>query len=405
MNNNMKLILIATALYTTTINFSIFAIQFYFKDKVSDFEIAFLSSVFWFVAFFASPLWGIISDLFRTRKKVLTLTLLFGGVAYALHYYHNDYQLIVAWRLLAGLFLSAFLPVTIAYITEGSKKTEVGKVTARFNTARSLGFFLSGFLITFILYFLDALSLFLLGSIALLIASLLIFFTREEQKNFLKEEKKLEQSLKKQLSTLIPRKDFIRKNNAVLLVIALGLRHVGIMGMFSLIFVYLSTRGDMPTEWLSAYSSINTLLQIITMNYFGNLADKIGRKKVFVPGFFLSALVPLIFLFPPNAVTTLLAFSVLGISFSAMISGITPFLKDIAPPGKEAESLSFLNVGRAIGFIIGPIIAGLIAQYFGYTIMFIAQGVIVLFATLLSMKAIETLNNSNKLVEDKFNVA
>ena len=74
-----------------------------------------------------------------------------------------------------------------------------------------------------------------------------------------------------------------------------------------------------------------------------------------------------------------------------MISGVTPFIKDIAPEGKEGEALSFLNITRGIGFIAGPIVAGILVEFIGYAAMFLAMSLISFVGAVFSLLGKETL--------------
>jgi len=123
----------------------------------------------------------------------------------------------------------------------------------------------------------------------------------------------------------------------------------------------------------------------------GLLSDRIGRKPLIVTGFILSIIVPVSFIFSSNPISFAISFILIGVSFSTLISGAGPFLKDIAPKGKEGEALSFLNITRSLGAIIGPMIVSSLLIYSSYEVMFEVMAIITAIATLLAFMIEEAL--------------
>jgi len=178
----------------------------------------------------------------------------------------------------------------------------------------------------------------------------------------------------------IPGRDFIGKNRGYFLVIALSLRHINLMGLFSLIYVYMWRKG-IPDYLIGSISSFNTITQVALMYPFGALSDRIGRKPMYMLGFILSIFVPISFIYASDPLTFSLAFILVGFSFSTLIAGAAPFLKEIAPKGREAEALSFLDISRSIGSIVGPIIVGILVTFGSYELMFEVLALLTMIAT------------------------
>ncbi|MHA1616624.1 MAG: MFS transporter [Candidatus Njordarchaeales archaeon] len=388
MDKKVFYISLSTVTFYITIGASNIALQTLFKDTVSDSLIALFMVANWLPLLIASPLWGRIADKYDREKLLLMTTIVISGLIFFLHSVFTQYIQAIILRAMFGLFTAAFLPTATAMLLRGAASEKTGKKASIFNLSRSLGFLLSGYIVSAILYVLDVLSIFWIGALVLLISAISLIPISSERKN-IHYDMSNNDSLKR---SLLPGRGFITRNNGHFLVIALALRHANIMSINSIIFVYMMRCG-IPDYLTGAISSFNTLTQIVLMYPLGRLADKIGRKPLFMTGLLLSTIFPLIFLIANNAIMFSIGFIVIGLSFSTLISGATPFFKDIAPEGREAESLSFLNISRGVGAIIGPLITSVVIATYGYEILFLIISGLTVLATILAALVKETLRN------------
>lgn len=114
----------------------------------------------------------------------------------------------------------------------------------------------------------------------------------------------------------------------------------------------------------------NHALQVPAMLLFGQLTDRLGRKGVFVLGFGLSAVVPMIFGLASSAWGMAARFFVLGIAFSALYVGSTAHIGDRVPTERQGAMLGLYESSRGLGGVVGPLIAGAIAPVLGFRTMF-----------------------------------
>ncbi len=156
------------------------------------------------------------------------------------------------------------------------------------------------------------------------------------------------------------------------------LRQLGTNGSFSLVYVYMDALG-VPAGLMGAVSALNSGLQVLGMLIFGRLADRVGRRKIFTAGFFLSILVPLIFASSRGPGGMALGFLTLGIAFSSLYIGSTAYIGDVIPLERQGEMLGLFESSRALGGFLGPILAGVVSRAFGLRGMFLVMaGVIAL---------------------------
>ena len=138
-------------------------------------------------------------------------------------------------------------------------------------------------------------------------------------------------------------------------------------------------------------SAANPLIQIFSMIIFGRLVDIIGRKTVFIIGTILSSIVPILFALSNGILMLLLAFITLGVAFGAFLSGTTTFVNDVSPADMKAELMGLLSMSRSFGEIGGPLIAGIVADRFGYIAMFISMSLIIVIGLISFTFSKETL--------------
>lgn len=369
------LIAYATIMVYTGVGIVALALQLLFIDVVSDFFIAILPSIYWTAVLVFSPLWGMIADSTGAKKEILIFNVIISSIIIFFHAIFPYYTTIVIFRFLLGFFLSSFLPVSLSVLLEGVSREEMGKKTSIFTSSRAFGFLVSGYVASFILYFFDVKHLFMFASLFFVSAISFILMLKDTR------EERSKKSVREHIGILkIPGRDFIGRNRGYLLVIALSLRHINLMGLFSLIYVYMWRKG-IPDYLIGSISSFNTITQVALMYPFGALSDKIGRKPMYMLGFILSIFVPISFIYASDPLTFSLAFILVGFSFSTLIAGAAPFLKEIAPKGREAEALSFLDISRSIGSIVGPIIVGILVTFGSYELMFEVLALLTMIAT------------------------
>ncbi len=114
--------------------------------------------------------------------------------------------------------------------------------------------------------------------------------------------------------------------------------------------------------WLGILASSFSLMQFLFGPVVGNLSDRFGRKPIL-----LGSLVVL----SVDYVIMALAASVWVLLFGRIVAGITAatnstanaYMADISAPGEKAARFGLLGAAFGMGFVIGPILGGLLANF------------------------------------------
>jgi len=104
---------------------------------------------------------------------------------------------------------------------------------------------------------------------------------------------------------------------------------------------------------------------------FGRLADIIGRKKVFTTGISLFTVSTFLILFS-HSMTSLIVFRILQGVASAMIFGTSlAIITSAFPPGERGKAMGINITAVYLGLSLGPVLGGLLTQYFGWRSIFV----------------------------------
>jgi len=150
------------------------------------------------------------------------------------------------------------------------------------------------------------------------------------------------------------------------------LRQMAMFGTFALVYIYMDSIGISPGI-MGAISAANTATQVLALLLFGWLADRVGRRPIFMLGFGLSVLPPLVFIFASNAYGMIAGYFTLGLSFSSTYVGATAHIGDRAPHERQGQMMGLYESSRGLGGLFGPLIAGATAPVIGFNGMFLVM--------------------------------
>ncbi len=109
---------------------------------------------------------------------------------------------------------------------------------------------------------------------------------------------------------------------------------------------------------ISAYA----LMQFIASPIMGALSDRFGRRPVILIATAGSAIDYMIMAWAPSLAWFFLARIIAG-STAGVLSTANAYIADVTPPEKRAQSFGLLGAAFGIGFIIGPVVGGILGNY------------------------------------------
>ena len=123
--------------------------------------------------------------------------------------------------------------------------------------------------------------------------------------------------------------------------------------------------------WLTfAYA----ITQFLFAPIVGNLSDKFGRRPIILISLFGFTLDYLLLAFAPTITWLFIGRIIAGIT-GASITTASAYIADISTPENRAKNFGMIGAAFGLGFIIGPVIGGVLGQY-GARIPFYATAIL-----------------------------
>jgi DHA1 family tetracycline resistance protein-like MFS transporter len=127
------------------------------------------------------------------------------------------------------------------------------------------------------------------------------------------------------------------------------------------------------TGWLMMAFS---LMQFIFSPILGSLSDKYGRRPILLLSLFGFGLDYILLAYAPNLTWLFIGRIIAGI-MGASFTTASAYIADISTPEKRAQNFGLIGAAFGLGFIIGPVIGGLLGSY-GPRVPFFAAAILTL---------------------------
>jgi len=120
-------------------------------------------------------------------------------------------------------------------------------------------------------------------------------------------------------------------------------------------------------------AALYSLMQFIFAPVLGSLSDRFGRRPVILGSLFGSGLDYFLLAFAPNLSWFFVGRIIAGIT-GANFAAATAYIADISPPEKRAANFGLIGGAFGLGFIIGPLLGGVLGKYGLHVPFFVAGG-------------------------------
>lgn len=154
-------------------------------------------------------------------------------------------------------------------------------------------------------------------------------------------------------------------NKALIVILAAVLLDaVGIGLIFPILPQLLRDVTDLSdiTPLMGVMIALYALMQFVFSPVLGVLSDRFGRRPVLLFSLLGAGLDYLVMAFAPELWMLLVGRAIAGIT-AANMAVATAYITDITPEEKRAERFGYIHAMFGIGFLIGPILGGILGEY------------------------------------------
>ncbi|KZM48362.1 TCR/Tet family MFS transporter [Labrenzia sp. OB1] len=115
-------------------------------------------------------------------------------------------------------------------------------------------------------------------------------------------------------------------------------------------------------RWGGALSVVYALMQFACGPLLGNLSDRFGRRPVLLVSMFSMAVDYLIMAMSWHLAVLFVGRTLSGVS-GATYSAASAYIADVSPKNERARNFGLVGAAFGIGFVLGPIIGGILGEY------------------------------------------
>jgi MFS family permease len=300
-------------------------------------------------------IFGILADAYG-RVRVLSLTILIFALFTGLSAFAQGYWDLVAYRTIAGLGLGGEFGIGMALAAEAWPASQRARASSYVGLGWQAGVLAAALITPVLLPLIGWRGMFLVG----LVPALASFFIRRsvgEPELFVRKK-----------ATGFPVKLLVK--DAATTKISLGLfilcsvQNFGYYGLMIWMPNYLSKQFGFSLTQSALWTAVTILGMGFGIWLFGELADRIGRRPVFIAYQVGAFVMVLVYSQLTNPTALLIGGAIMGLFVNGMLGGYGALMSELYPTNARATAQNVLfNLGRGVGGFGPVVIASLAGAY------------------------------------------
>jgi MFS family permease len=367
----------------------------------SPLSVGLVVTAFFFGWTVCSPVWGAIADVTGRRRAVLLVASGLATLATLPLLVVRGVVGPLAIRTVYALFAAAYLPILLTIVNTLGGDDQRGRSVGLFSSAQGAGSTIGQLSAGFLLGLLAPWSLYLVVTLVTAAVFLAVLVVDDPTPGPARSLSvgEVGREVRRRLFPSRESRAHFRTNGLRWLYLAVLFRNVTVLGVGSLLPVYLVETLGLTEATMGALLAINPAGQIVFMYLSGGLADRLGRKPLISVGMAgsggsaaLLALASSVGARTGQIVVAAVGMFVLAVAFSLLRVGAVSFIGDVAPVDRESELIGFRSTARGLGGIVGPVAVGGLASVVGYgTAFLVASSLAFAAAVLVALTLTESL--------------
>ena len=315
---------------------------------------------------------GALSDYLGRRRLLLAALVVFATAPFLYLIVSNAWQL-MAVRFYHGFATAIFGTVASAAIAarySADRATKLSTYSSITIVGRSIAPFLGGFLISLASFQAVYIACAISGVLALAAGLLLrdstpTVGTKLEMPRF-----------------WFSLKTVLRDRN-IMLVSAIEAAQYLVFGAIEAFLALFAASLGIPAWQIGVILGVQLVSIVFSKPLMGKISDRVGRKRVIIPGLLIGAASIVLLPYAPNFVGLTGLSLAFGLGFATVTSSTTAWVADLTQDKRFGSSMGVLRTVMDVGQSIGPVLTGWMVGYAGYGSAFTLLAVVLLSAALL----------------------
>jgi len=158
--------------------------------------------------------------------------------------------------------------------------------------------------------------------------------------------------------------------------------------------VYISELG-FSNDKIGLIWSLSYVIAALFVVFGGNIADRVGKKKIVLTAIIAYLLLDVILLMFKGTISIVVARILYSFGKLCWFTGLFSYLYDVTKEKERGEITGKLFIGALVGLLMSPFVAGLIIEHFSYSILFIISIVILSIGFVLSLFSFKNIKPKN----------
>jgi MFS family permease len=306
-------------------------------------------------------IFGTLSDHFG-RIRVLTWTILIFAAFTGLCALARGYWDLVAYRVIAGLGLGGEFGIGMTLAAEAWPASKRARASSYVSLGWQGGVLLAALVTPMLLPIIGWRGMFVVGLLPALVA-FIVRRTLHEPEIFVKKH-----AAKKENSFRLLVKDEKTFRTTLGIAILCSVQNFAYYGIMIWMPSYLGRSLGFSLTKSGMWTAVTVLGMACGIWIFGQLADRVGRKPIFI--LFQIGAVLMLVLFSRVTTPRMLLWvgAIMGMAVNGTMAGIGALMSEAYPTAARATAQNLLfNVGRAVG-APGPLVVGVLAAKYSFNV-------------------------------------
>jgi MFS family permease len=294
------------------------------------------------------------------RIRVLTWTIVIFAMFTGLCAIARGYWELVAYRIIAGLGIGGEFGIGMALATEAWPASKRARASSYVANGWQAGVLLAALVTPMLLPMIGWRGMFMVGVLPALMA-FIVRRTLDEPEIFVKKH-----AARKENSFRLLLKDGKTIRTTVGIATLCSVQCFTYYGIMIWMPSYLAKSFGFSLTKSGMWTAVTVLGMTIGVWTFGQLADRIGRKPIFILFQLGAAFMVYVYSRITDPHTLLWVGGIMGIAVNGMMGGLGALMSEAYPTAARATAQNVLfNTGRAIGGL-GPLVVGALAAKYSF---------------------------------------